>query len=208
MLFWIVGGCVLVSAVFWSFSEPLDPWSGLNAAGTAGLLYLIALLSVTLRKPFSWKARAITLALSVILGAFVYSMWTGMEEQSRWQRSQLLKVGSNVARGTIASELHATYLLPVFERYHQQDPKKKQSIGTLFQQRFPNAKVGENLRPGAEDSTMVFLVELTNDRVTLIGQAAHFPGRNLLFENHSGRIGMVQARATLTEKGILYEEQN
>lgn len=210
MLFWIIGGIALVSVAFFFSSDPIDPWPALNAAGIVAALYLIALLAFVMRKPFSMKARISTYGAFVVLGLFIYSAWSGMEEQSRWQRSQLLKIGSMIAKGIISSELHTTYLIPVFERHHQQEAQKKVPIGEVFRQMYPNAKVGDNIRTMVEeyDSTMVFLVELSNDRVTLVGQAAHFGGRDPFFENHSGRMGMVQARAVLTEKGVMYEQEN
>ncbi|HWP82895.1 MAG TPA: hypothetical protein VNN76_09615 [Bacteroidota bacterium] len=210
MVLWIVGGCLLVSVVYFLAPQGTDPWPALNAAGIAALLYVIAFLVSFVKRPFSVRARVSIYAVSLVLGIAIYSAWTGMDEQSHWQRSQLAKINGVITHGIIASELHSTFLLPIFERYHKQESRRRVSLGALFRQTFPNARIGENIRPVKEyeDSTMIYVAELSDDTVTLVGQSLFVAGKNPGFRNYNGRVGRVQARATLTAKGVMYEQEN
>jgi hypothetical protein len=209
MLVWILAGCVLVTAVFFLAPQGPDPWPALNAAGIAALLYVLALLFTVVKKPFTLRARLSIYTIAVVMVIAIYSAWTGMDERSHWQRNQLRKINAVLNHGVIMSELHSDFLLPVFEQFHNQRGRRRVTLGQVFRRAYPNAKVGENIRPPSGfDSIRVYLSELSDTHVALIGQSMYVPGKNPEFKNYNGRIGAVQARAIVTAKGVAYEKEN
>jgi hypothetical protein len=209
MILWIIIGTAIVTATFFLTGTIADPWQAVNNAGLAAAVYLLILIAYSMRKPFPLWIRAGTYVAFVVLGTAIFSAWTTMDEQSHWQRNQLLKIQSVITRGVVANELHATYLLPVFETYHRQESVKRTPIGELFRAAHPEAKQGMNIRKEIEhDSVMVYLTEFSNDTVVLIGQSMYSRGADPDFKNYNGRVGMIQARAILTEKGVTYEQEN
>ena len=59
---------------------------------------------------------------------------------------------------------------------------------------------------GAQPTT--FIAAVSDHEIVLVGQEMYVNGRDPGFKNYDGKTGMLQARATLTEKGLKYESEN
>ena len=205
---WLICGFVVVSAAFFIPGNQAEVWPNLNYAGIAALLYLLALIAYTLRKPFGRKAQiAVWAATFVTLGALGVH-WTGMDSTSHWQHEKLLSIRAVIGRGIIQAEV-PDQLLTVLDSFHHQKGKRA-TLQQVFLSKNPGAKVGDNVhKPNFErDSLRVFISSLSDTMIALTAQEMYVKGRDLSFKNFNGRTGMVQERFTLTAKGVRHESEN
>lgn len=208
ILFWLAAGVITVTFAYVFFPQTTDPWDALNIAGvTAGVFLLILLLS-TLRKPLSRTIVVFGWAAALVAGTATVLVWTGYDAQSHYQAKLLSEIRERISRGVIAHEL-SEHLLPVFESYHKQPPRKQRPLGAVFQGA-TGASVGSNLhKPAYEsDHLRIIVASMTEEEVVLVAQEGYVKGRDLDFRNLDGGTGLVQELARLTAKGIAYESQN
>ena len=101
-------------------------------------------------------------------------------------------------------------LLKTLAAYHQQGPKKKKTIGDVFREFYGGATVGSNIyKPQWEGDRLTIIVEtLEPDRIALVSQETYVKGRDPNFRNLDGRVGMVQEKFILTERGITHVSEN
>jgi hypothetical protein len=209
IIIWLLSGIAAVTLAFFIPPNSSELWPSLNMAIIPAALYILALGFFTLRSPITLKARIIAWGMIALVGGATYSTWTGMDAQSHWQLNQLRKIYTVITRG-ILQTFAPTYELNALEEYHKQGLKKKESLGQIFQRQNTSATVGTNIykSENPEDSTSIVIKSLSDNEVILLGLHAYSKGRNPDFKNYNGKVGMVQERFTLTEKGIVYESEN
>jgi hypothetical protein len=209
IIFWLLGGIVVVSVAFFIPGTSTELWPNINAAGIATFLYVVALTAYAFRPPLPQLNRAI--GWFAVLGTSVWIGigWRGMDETTHWQHDRLLSVKEVITRGMILAELPAPFL-KTLEAYHNQQEKNKLTIGQLFRQQFPALTVGGNFRDTSFTSDkIVFSVQSISDHdVFVIGFGGHCKGREAQFTNFNGQHGIVQLEGILTEKGFSYDWQN
>jgi hypothetical protein len=209
-LLWIVAGVILVSLAFLLAPRSTELWLALNVAGIVAAVYLITLLFFVLKKPLSTKLRAtVGIVAAVVMGCSAFT-WTRMEDRTHWQAAKVMEIRARMGRGIMSRETPAP-LVKTLAAYHQQGPKKKKTLGAVFREFYGGAGVGSNIyKPKWEgDPLTIIIVEtLDSDRIVLVSQETYVKGRDPDFRNLDGRIGMVQEKFILTEKGITHVSEN
>lgn len=208
-LLWVVAGVIIVSLVFLLTPPSLDLWPSLDAAGIAGVVYLIAMLTYALRKPVETKVRIwISIAAIVVLalGAFT---WMKMQAQTEFQAEMMMKIRGVIGRGVMRRYLSEVPLKTLDEFYQQRGPNKA-SLADIFCKENPGAAVGANIhRPEWEgDWWKVVVTKLEPSTIELLSQETYVKGRDPQFKNRNGQVGMMQEKSILTEKGITYVSEN
>jgi hypothetical protein len=208
-LLWIVFGVIVVSLVFFLTPPAMELWPSLNAAGIAGVVYLIAMLIYALRKPLEMRTRVligIATIVVIALGAFT---WVRMEDQTRWQAETLMKVRGIIGRGVMVHDMRGATLETLDEFYHQRGVNKE-SLADIFRRQNTGAAVGSNIHKPewGGDQWQVLVTKLEPAMIELVSQETFVKGRDLQFKNHNGQVGMIQAKCILTEKGITYVSEN
>ena len=208
-LLWIVGGVIVVSLVFLLTPSSMELWPSLNAAGIAGAVYLIAMLTYALRKPLEMRVRAwIGIATIVVLalGAFT---WVQMQSQTEFQAEMMMKIRGVIGRNVMRRYMSEVPLKTLNEFYQQRGPKKS-SLADVFCKENPGTAVGANIhRPEWEgDWWQVVVTKLEPARIELLSQETYVKGRDPQFKNRNGQVGMMQEKSILTEKGITYVSEN
>lgn len=208
ILFWLAFGVIAVTFAYIFPPQTTDPWGALNVAGGIAGAYLLTLLFSTLRKPLSRPVIISGWTTALVAGAATIIVWTGYDAQSHYQAGLLSEIRERISRGVIAHEL-SEHLLPVFESYHEQTPRRQRPLGAVFQEK-TGSTVGSNLhKPVYEsDRLRITVASMTEEEVVLIAQEGYVKGRDLGFRNLDGGMGLVQELARLTAKGIVYESQN
>jgi hypothetical protein len=208
-LVWIVAGVIVVSLAFLLTPRSTELWPALNVAGIVAAVYLITLLFYVLKKPLSMKLRAsVGIVAAVVIGCSAFT-WTRMEDQTHWQAAKVMEIRGRIGRGIMLYEMPSP-LLKTLEAYHQQGPKKKKTLGDVFRGFYSGAAVGSNIyKPQWEGDRLTIIVEtLEPDRIALVSQETYVKGRDPSFRNLDGRIGMVQEKFILTERGITHVSEN
>ena len=210
---WLLAGAVLVTAAFFLPGRSVELWPNINSAGIALLAYL-AVLTVSFLRRSDLTARRRYVVLGVILIALggTFFSWRQMDRTSHWQRQTLGEIGSIIGRG-IYQAMVPDSMLAVLEAYHQQGTRGKRSIGEVYRQTYPPARVGPAWStleptgmPNAPDD--VFLTEISDTHVVLVARHPWYWGNDTSFVNVAGLTGKLQVRATLTEKGLRYVTEN
>jgi hypothetical protein len=166
-----------------------------------------------MRSPFSIKTRIITWTAFILVAAIGAIGWRGQENLSKYQRRTLIEIRGVIEHGILQVELY-TPLQKTLAAYYGQPEKKKETLGQIFQQLYPGGKVGENIHdvhqadPKCDDSLRVVVTRVSDNEIGLVGYHYFSKGRNKEFKNYNGRLGFVQAKAVLTEKGVRYESEN
>jgi len=209
MFVWIIVGIAVVATAFFFPSSQASLWPQVNAAGIAAAAYLTVLVAYCIRKPFPVKTRLIVWLVFLVTGAGVVTAWRTMDEMSHFQRSTLLQIHRSISDGALIVQSEQPFL-ETLKAYYKQGKGKKETLGALFRRSHPDAKIGTNIHiPEFEgDSTRIYLAELSDTEVVLIGRVTYVKGRVPDFQNYDGRKGMLQERTTLTEKGVRYESEN
>ncbi|RPI02270.1 MAG: hypothetical protein EHM64_14260 [Ignavibacteriae bacterium] len=209
IIIWLLGGIAAVTIAFFVPSNSPELWPSLNMAMIPAALYILALSFYTLRSPITRTARIVSWVIIVLIGGAMYSSWTGMEVQSRWQHNQLLKIHSAITRGLLQSYAQPA-ALSALKEYYQQGKTKKESLGKVFQRLNPGAAAGSKIQAAdmPQDSSSIVVKSIAENEVVLLGRHQYSNGRNPDFKNYNGKTGKVQERFTLTEKGVSYESEN
>jgi hypothetical protein len=208
-LLWVVGGVIFVSLAFLLTPFSMDLWPSLNAAGIAGVVYLIAMMTYALRKPLEVRVRVgIGIAAIVVLalGAFT---WVRMQNQTEWQAQTLVMIRGVIGRGTMLYDMKEASL-KTLDEFYQQRGAKKESLADVFCKEHAGAAVGANVhKPEWErDQRQVIVTKLEPTMIELLSQETYVKGRDPQFKNHNGQVGMIQEKVILTEKGITYVSEN
>lgn len=208
-LLWIVVGVLFVSLAFLLTPSSPELWPSLNAAGIAGALYLIVMLTYALRKPLEMRARVwIGIAAIVVLalGAFT---WVRMQDQTEWQAETMIRIRGVIGRGVMRHYMSGASLKTLGE-FYQQRGSKKESLADVFRKQNSGVSVGANIhKPEWEgDKWQVIVTKLEPAAIELLSQETFVKGRDLQFKNHNGQLGMIQEKFILTEKGITYVSEN
>lgn len=208
-LLWIVAGVVIVSLVFLLMPPSAELWPSLNAAGIAGVVYLIAMLTYALRKPLERGIRiwfGIASIVVLVLGAF---SWMRMQDQTEWQAETVMKIRGVIGRGVMQYDMREP-TLKTLDEFYQQRGSKKESLADIFRRQNIGAAVGTNIhKPEWEgDQWQVVVTKLEPAMIELLSQETFVKGRDPQFKNHNGQVGMIQEKFILTEKGITYVPQN
>jgi hypothetical protein len=207
--YWLPVCVVIVTAVYFLFAVPDSLWPGLIAGAFASGVCVGAAAIYTFRKPLSMKARIIgglvfaAVAFSLIIG------WRGFYLTTHWQRSQLLTIQKIIADGQNRAYLNDINM-KVLKEFHGQKRTKKESLGNIFRQLYPGVKIGDNVYKSFSnsDSLKIYVTTLSDTRLELVAQPAYVKGKDPMFKNINGRLGRKQARSILTERGMIYEQQN
>jgi len=208
-LLWIVGGVILISLVFFLTPHAVDLWPSLNAAGIAGALYLIAMLTFALRKPLETTVRiwiGIAAIVVLALGAFT---WMRMQDQTEWQAETLMKIRGVIGRGVMLHDMRES-ALETLNAFYQQRGAKKESLADIFRIQNSGVTVGTNVHKPewGGDQWQVIVTKLEPAIIELLSQETYVQGRDPQFKNHNGQVGMIQEKVILTEKGIAYASEN
>jgi len=208
-LLWIVGGVIIVTLVFLLTPSSMDLWPSLNAAGIAGVVYLIAMMTYALRKPMEMRVRAwigIAAIFVLVLGGFT---WVRMQQESEFHAETLIKVRGIIGRGIMLYGLREPPVKTLDEFYRQRG-SRKESLADIFRKQNSGAAVGTNIhKPEWEgDQSQVIVAKLEPAMIELLSQETYVKGRDPQFKNHNGQVGMIQEKVILTEKGITYVSEN
>lgn len=210
ILRWLVAGTVLLVAAYFIPGIHTDPWVNLNAAGAVAAVYLLALLLYTIREPISPNTRVFAWVISLIIMGGIVAAWTGFDKTSHWQKEKLLQIREVVRRGVILYNVPFELLLPTLDAYYGQGTKKKETLGQVFRRLHPEAAVGVNMyKPKWErDSLSIIVQTLSDSIIVVIAQEAYVTGKSPSFQNLHGKVGMVQEKYILTERGMSRESEN
>jgi hypothetical protein len=208
-LLWIAGGVIAVSSAFLLAPQSAELWPAANLAGVIAGVYLVALLLYALRKPLSAKLRILVGMVALVAMACTAFTWMRMEDQTRWQADEVMRIRAVVGRGIRIHEMPQP-LLKTLDVYHNQGPRKKETLADVFRRIHDGATTGSNIyKPQWEGDTMTMIVEtLEPDRVVLVSQETYVRGRDPGFKNYNGQKGMVQEKFILTERGISHVSEN
>lgn len=208
-LLWIVIGVIVVSLVFLLTPSSPDLWPSLNAAGTAGTVYLFAMIAYALRKPVKTVLRVwvgIAAIVVLALGAFT---WMRMQDQVEWQAETLVKIRGVIGRGVMRYDMSGASL-KTLDEFYQQRGSRKESLADIFRKQCPGAAVGVNIhKPEWEsDLRQVIVAKLEATSIELVSQETYVKGRDAQFKNYNGQLGMIQEKYIVTEKGITHVSEN
>jgi hypothetical protein len=209
-LLWIVCGVVVVSAVFLLTPTSPELWPALNAAGIAGALYLLAMTTYALRRPLRTNLRVgIGLAVVIILALGTFT-WMRMQQETEWHAETLMKVRGSIGRGVMRYDIMSTTAIRTLYDFYQQRGAKKKSLADVFRRKYEGAAPGLNIHKPEWDGDVrqVIVARLEPDLIEFVAQETYVRGRDPLFKNYNGQFGMMQEKATLTEKGIVYVSEN
>lgn len=208
-LLWIVVGVLFVSLALLLTPSSPELWPSLNAAGIAGALYLIVMLTYALRKPLGTATRVwIGIAAIVVLALGGFT-WMRMQDQTEWQAETMMKIRGVIGRGVMRHHMSAAALKTLDEFYQQRGPQKE-SLADIFRKQNSGVSVGANIhKPDWEgDQWQVIVAKLEPAIVEFVSQETYVKGRDPQFRNYNGQLGMIQEQFILTEKGITHVSEN
>jgi hypothetical protein len=208
-LLWITAGVILVSAAFFLTPQAMEMWPAVNAAGVVTGIYLVTLLAYVLRRPLPMRPRIVVgVAAAVMIACSVFSSMR-MQDQTRWQASQLMKIRAVIGRGMRMAEM-PQILLKTLDSYHRQGTTRTNTLAGEFTKMCPGAAVGSNIHKseGDWDKMAVMVETLDADRIELVSQETFVPGRDPSFKNFNGQTGMLQEKFILTERGLTHVSEN
>ncbi len=207
-LLWIVAGVILVSATFFLTPQSTELWPAVNAAGIAAAIYLVALLAYVLRRPITARHRLSVGLIALFVMCCTAFVWTRMQDEAEWHAETIMKVRGVIGRN-ITTWAMPTPLLKTLDAYHHQGVKKSKSLGDKFRELEGGATVGSNIyKPQWEGDDVTIIVEtLDPDRVVLVSQETFVKGRDPAFRNYDGKVGMIQEKYILTERGLTHVQK-
>ena len=209
VLLWCAGGAVLAFVVFFATYDPADHWASIISTSVASMGYVVIVFMFALRPPVPLPLAVVLLIL--VTGAAGGYLRSGneMHLQTHDQSNRLIDIRSDIGRNVLTLVITDT-LLYVLKEYHSTDRARPGSIGRFFRERYPEAKIGENmLKPyGPSGHSLAIPIEMSEDGVTLVGVDPIGPGWRADFKTADGGQGGVQFRARLTSGGIVYALEN
>jgi hypothetical protein len=208
-LLWIVAGVILISATFFLTPQTTELWPAINAAGIAAGIFLFALLAYVLRRPLAMKQRLLVGIIGIFVIGCTTITWMKKQEQAHWQADQLMKIRAVIGRGIKMADM-APPLLKVLDAYHRQGAKKLNTLAGEFKKSYPGAAVGTNIHKsqGEWDELTVMVESLEPNEIVLVSQETYVKGRDPEFKNYDGKIGMLQEKFILTERGLTHVSEN
>jgi len=209
VLSWMAMGVLLLVIVHSLFLQPYDLWPAVTAGGIAATCFLLVLILYTMRPPVPNYAKSIVLVIALLLLSMHWYSGIEQHEQSKWQRSQLMRIHSQIASG-LATTTMGDSLLLCLRDYYAPSGTPRQSLREVFLARYPFAKEGGSLYtpifPG--DSLQVHILVLEPDSIVLSGRISYARGRDPKFVSYDGRVGVMEHRVTLTPGGLRHEFTN
>ena len=208
-LLWIVAGVSVVSLVFLLTPSSTELWPSLNAAGIAGVIYLIAVMSYALRKPMGLRTRAWIGAAAIVVLALGAFTWVRMQQETEWQAESMVRIRGVIGRGVMRHYMSSAAITALGEFYGQVG-SKKETLADVFRKQYPEVAVGANIhKPEWEgDQWQVIVTKLEPGTIELLSQETFAKGRDLQFKNRNGQVGMIQEKFILTEKGMTHVSEN
>lgn len=205
---WLLIGIIVVTGSF-LLPGTDDVWRSLDAAGIAAGLYLISLTGFATRKPIPRGSRMALWCLLAVTGTGIVLCWSGASKSSSSQKENLLRTHGSISRTIMVDEM-PSILLKVLETYYRQSRRGGRPIGQIFRASYPAGSPGSNIHApfNPDDSLMIYVSAASDKEIRLVGQEMYVKGRNPEFRNYNGRVGMVQAKAILTDEGVGYESEN
>jgi hypothetical protein len=208
-LLWIVVGVILVSATFFLTPQSKELWPAINAAGIAAAVYLLALLAFVLRRPLALRQRLVVGAIALVVICSAAFAWMRLQSETEWQAETLMRIRAVIGHGIRIWEMPAP-LLKTLDAYHHQGAGKTRSLADEFRELEGDLTVGSNIhKPQWEgDNMSVIVATLDPDRVVLVSQETFVKGRDPAFRNYDGKVGMLQEKYILTERGLTHVSEN
>lgn len=210
-VYWIVGGAVFVSVVFFIPDSSGSIWNALWLSSGAALLYLLFFSRVWLGKITSpGKKRAVV----AVLGALVFfsglsayfAYMSGLRTQKR-----LPEIRQSIEQGV--GKLYVERpLLATLRTYYHEDTG--QNMEEIFREKYDSLLTRENvfqygLRGNKDPKAMkIYLAAAEPDSIVLVAESQLVAGNDPSYTNYSGTKGKMELRGILTPKGIHYERQN
>lgn len=209
LLVWLATGMFLVVVAFFLPGNSTDLWEPLAFSGVTGGIYIAALVIYCTRPPVSAPRRWATIGITILTLLAAGMGWAGQKERSQWQRETLLSIRT-VIGGGIAFHATTDILRKPFEEFHAQQGRVRKSLGETFLARYSKSKVGANIYTSESqgDSLQVILERVDDQKVVLVVLDPIARGRDPMFRNIDGRLGKLQQRFFLREKGLTYESEN
>jgi len=208
-LLWIVAGVVVVSAAFLLAPRSAELWTAINYGGVAAVLYLTALLIYALRKPLVAKHRLWMGVCAFIVIGLTSFTWMRMESQVHWQAETLMHIRGVIGRGVMRYEM-SSVMLKTLDEFYKDGFHTKESLANVFRRQNPGVVVGTNIRkPNWDgDALQVIVTRLEPDLIEIVSQETYVPGRDPQFKNRNGRLGMIQEKLVLTNRGMTHVIEN
>ncbi len=210
IIVWLLAGIVAVSVAFFVPANSSELWPALSAAAIPVVVYVLALAFYTLRSPITRKARIIAWISVLLVGGATYTSWSEMNALSHYQHNKLLEIHAVINRGIMMYYI-PKWQLAALESYYKQGPNKKESLAQVFQRLNNGAKIGANIyKPQWDGDTTISIVvrTMSDNEVVLMGLHSYGKGRKVDFRNYNGRVGLIQEKFILTEKGLTHESEN
>ena len=206
---WLLAGCAMVTAAFFIPGTSTELWPNMTAAGIAAFVYLLALFAFIFRDIRDRVPRLVGWFFMFAIAVWTAIFWSNFRTTTQWQHDTLLEIEHRIVRGVIASEF-APPLFTTLASYHHQGRRNRLSVGATFTRLFPADTVGANYheKKWPEDNLACVVQSVDADRVVVVAFDGYSKGNDPSFKNFNGSAGLIQLRATLTEKGIDYEWQN
>lgn len=212
-VYWVTGGIVIVSAVFFIPDPAGDIWTSVWLSSTAAFLYLIVLAWIWLKQIRSKGRR---MAIGIILGLLVLS--SGMYGYFIHKRSQLTSTVLPQTKLNIEQSTAQAYIMEPFlstmETYFMSEEERSEqhSLSAIFTSKYDSLLTDDNVfqyGSGVHNRSLnLYLADAKPESVVIIGQSEIVDGEDPEFENYDGSTGKMQVRGILTPNGIHYERQN
>lgn len=208
---WLAAGILVVSL---GCLVPLvtdDVWLSIDIVGAAGALYLVALMANVTGHYFPRRIAITQRSIFVILFVTAAVNWVETSQTAHWERDNLRKISYAITRSVLSDEMRPL-AVKILQNYYDQSPDHMKTLGQVFRDSYPGSHAGDSIHLSCygSDTTAVYLGSVGDSMISLVGQAMikGSKGKNSEYKNYNGRVGMAQARATVTERGIEYESEN
>ena len=101
-------------------------------------------------------------------------------------------------------------MLKTLDEFYKDGFHTKESLANVFRRQNPGVVVGTNIRkPNWDgDALQVIVTRLEPDLIEIVSQETYVPGRDPQFKNRNGRLGMIQEKLVLTNRGMTHVIEN
>ena len=205
---WLFIGSAMVAFSYYFFYTPTDPWPGVIGGAIGGTIFLVVLFfGIMKTTPFSLKTKiASTVLLLAVLGLSEVS-WKTLYDMSHYQRKILGTIRIVIGEGILQSYTEGA-MIPPFHAYYATNQRKKIPIGKLFLVMNKDKIHGGSYKFENDLEQVSMLRNVSDTSITLIMVDTVARGRDAAFKNANGQTGRLQAKATLTERGVSHEREN
>jgi len=205
---WFLIGSVMVVGPFLMFHVPMDPWPGAVAAGIGGTIFVMLLfLFVILTTPFTTRVKLLSGAIVAVTVLASFVSWKAMYDMTHYQRTILGTIRTVIGEEIMESAAYDA-MYPSLRKYYEQRAPAKLPIGKIFLAVNKERIHDKVYRFQGDEFILSALDNVSDSVVTLIMVDTVARGKDLSYANYNGRIGRLQFRAELREKGVHYEREN